>query len=343
MENRLAQGYTARKGSFSDLPAIHGLGEKISLHYAGSPGMSLERLRNQYEMPGFDPARSVLLVEDDQGVLVGSAEVWDVVEPPVHPFMWIAVDHELENQGLEPYLLEWGEARARQVIDRLDPGVRVALRTHTNHAVKPAGQAFLSAGFKLIRHSLRMRIEMGSPPPAPDWPEGIRLRPYDPDRDARTVYETDEEVFKDHFGYVKGDPEEGFRRFLHHFTGDDSYDPSLWFLAVDGDEMVAICLCRRYGPEERDTGYVSSLGVKRDWRRRGIAQALLNHSFGEFYRRGLRKVDLGVDGDSLTGATRLYKKVGMAVYRQYDMYEKVLRPGQDISVNALDPELESAQ
>ena len=125
------------------------------------------------------------------------------------------------------------------------------------------------------------------------------------------------------------------------FFGDDSYDPSLWFLAVDSnDEIVAICLCRRYGAEDKDAGHVSSLGVKRAWRRQGIAQALLMTAFGEYYKRGKDKVDLGVDAESLTGATDLYKKVGMYVLRQYDTYEKILRPGIDISVNSLEAEEE---
>ena len=120
-------------------------------------------------------------------------------------------------------------------------------------------------------------------------------------------------------------------------TGDDSYDPLLWFLAVDeNNEILAICLCRRYGAEDKEAGYVSSLGVKRPWRRQGIAQALLLEAFGEYYRCGKNKVDLGVDAESLTGATDLYKKVDMFVLRQYDLYEKVLRPGKDVSVNALD-------
>ena len=60
--------------------------------------------------------------------------------------------------------------------------------------------------------------------------------------------------------------------------------------------------------EDQEAGYVSSLGVKRPWRRQGIAQALLLEAFGEYYQRGKTKVDLGVDAESLTGATDLYKK-----------------------------------
>ena len=63
---------------------------------------------------------------------------------------------------------------------------------------------------------------------------------------------------------------------------------------------------------------------------------MLQHAFGEYYKRGITKVDLGVDAESLTGATDLYKKAGMFVLRQYDMYEKELRPGKGVSVTGLE-------
>ena len=342
MKKKLPINYTSRQAVMDDVPEIHRLEEKKSLHYSGVPGFSLERLRNEYETPGFDINKSVHLVENQQDKLVGLVEVWEHSDPPVHPYVWIAVDPDQENQGIEDYLMGWAGERALQVIDRVDPDLRVAIRAHTNQAIESVAKTLKSAGLVQIRHTFRMRIEMEGEPDAPVWPEGISMRPYNPDQDARAIYEADEEVFQDHFGFIKEDPDEGFKKFMHHMTGDDSYDPSLWYLAVDdNDEIVAICLCRRYGAEEKETGFVSSLGVKRPWRRQGIAQALLLEAFGEYYKRGKKKVDLGVDAESLTGATDLYKKVGMFVLRQYDMYEKVLRPGKDVSVNALEPSEES--
>jgi mycothiol synthase len=258
------------------------------------------------------------------------------MNPPVHPIVWLFVDPDLENQGLEDYLLGWAEERAARNLDRVDPSLRVTMRSLSVNTITSLVAAMLRAGMKKIRYSLRMRIEMFEAPPAPSWPAGIQMRPYDPERDARIVYEVDAEVFQDHFGYIKEEPEEGFQRFMHHMAGDDSYDPSLWFLAVDGEEVIGICICRRYSADELEAGYVSSLGVKRPWRRKGIALALLQHAFEEFYRRGKTKVDLGVDGESLTGATDLYKKAGMFVLRQHDMHEKELRPGKEVSVTSLE-------
>jgi mycothiol synthase len=65
--------------------------------------------------------------------------------------------------------------------------------------------------------------------------------------------------------------------------------------------------------------------------------ALLQHSFRELYARGQKKVGLGVDAASLTGATRLYERAGMHVARQYDTYEKELRPGRDLSTQTAAP------
>jgi len=336
MKTTLPKNFTSRLARMEDLPEIHRLEQTVSVHYLGVPGMSLERLTNEYQSPGFDPEQSVLFIEDQEGSLVALIEVWDESDIPVNPYIWMTVDPDCKDQDLEDYLLDWAEERSRQVFERVDPELKVAMRVHINSAFESSQEALQRAGFEEIRHGFRMRIEMEQMPLAQTWPEGIQLKPYDPEIDARSVYEADDEVFQDHFGYVKEDPEEGFKRFMHHFTGDDSYDPGLWFLAVEGEELVGICICRRYGSDDPEAGYISSLGVRRPWRRRGIAQALLQHAFREFYRRGKRIVDLGVDAESLTGATDLYKKAGMVVYRQYDLYEKVLRSGKDISVTRLE-------
>lgn len=73
----------------------------------------------------------------------------------------------------------------------------------------------------------------------------------------------------------------------------------------------------------------------RPWLKRGIGRALLRHSFNEFYRRGKRKVGLGVDAQNLTGALRLYEGAGMHIDQAYDHYEKELRPGTELSVRSL--------
>jgi ribosomal protein S18 acetylase RimI-like enzyme len=88
--------------------------------------------------------------------------------------------------------------------------------------------------------------------------------------------------------------------------------------------------------EDPDMGWVNQLCVRKSWRRQGLGMALLLTGFNEFYRRGKRRVGLGVDATSLTHATRLYEKAGMHVTQQHDTYEKELRPGKDIVLKSLD-------
>jgi mycothiol synthase len=98
------------------------------------------------------------------------------------------------------------------------------------------------------------------------------------------------------------------------------FNPALTFMAFDGNEVAGVVV-NRY----RDIAWVWLLAVRPAWRKRGLGLALLLQAFNTFYQRGDRAVGLGVDSQSLTGATRLYEKVGMRVTRRVDTYAKVIR------------------
>ena len=116
---------------------------------------------------------------------------------------------------------------------------------------------------------------------------------------------------------------------------DPSFDESLWFVAVDGKEIAGLSLCYSVVAEDPNMAEVATLGVRRPWRRWGIALALLHHSFGELYRRDKSAVTLGVDAQSLTGAARLYEKAGMHVRHRSVCYEKELRSGEDLTTQSV--------
>lgn len=174
-------------------------------------------------------------------------------------------------------------------------------------------------GYRLVRHFFRMVAPLDEPPTAPVWPDGIELRPVDPDRDLERVYRVDEEAFEDHWGAAPM----AFETWRALVVPPD-WDPSLWFAAWDGDEIAGISLCRPSAEGDPDLGWVEVLAVRRQWRRRGLALALLLHSFAELRARGRPKVGLGVDAENLTGAVRLYERAGMAPTRQSDVYEAVV-------------------
>jgi ribosomal protein S18 acetylase RimI-like enzyme len=94
---------------------------------------------------------------------------------------------------------------------------------------------------------------------------------------------------------------------------------------MDGDEPAGVAL----NSIADGVGWVGLLAVRRAWRRRGLGMALLRQAARAFHRRGLTRYALGVDSDSLTGATRLYERAGMRAVHTYAGYRKELRPGSE--------------
>jgi mycothiol synthase len=191
-------------------------------------------------------------------------------------------------------------------------------------------------GYTYMRSGYRMLIEMEEPAPQPVWPDGITLRTYNAE-DAEAIYHAFVDSFRDHFGFVEEPFEQGFKRFQHFQLSGHDFDPTLIFLAIDesSGQMAGFNICQPHVHDDPQVGWVGILGVRRPWRKRGLGLALLRHSFNEFYRRGKRKVGLGVDAQNLTGALRLYENAGMHVYEAFDQYEKELRAGTEISVQSL--------
>jgi ribosomal protein S18 acetylase RimI-like enzyme len=232
-------------------------------------------------------------------------------------------------------MLTWAENRSLKTLDDIDPDLRFAPRVGIYRQAADSQRLFEDLGYRRIRSNYEMRIELNAPPPEAVWPEGLTVRTYNPETDLEAVYRADQDAFRDHFGFVEAPFEEGLERFKHFLTEYEGFDPSLWYIAWDGDEVTGICLCRPNSYEDPDLAYVNTLGVRRPWRRHGLGLAFLQHAFGEFYRRGKRKAALGVDAENLTGALRLYKKAGMHIHKQFNLFEKELRPGREISVQSL--------
>ena len=134
------------------------------------------------------------------------------------------------------------------------------------------------------------------------------------------MYDLVKEVWLD-----ASDPmDETFEDWRHWMTKAESFDPLLWFLALDGDEIAGFSLCRQDATDV-NAGYVGTLGVRRPWRRQGLGEALLLHSFKAFRQRGWTRGTLGVDASSPTGATRLYERAGMRVYRDTVFLDRNVR------------------
>jgi mycothiol synthase len=220
------------------------------------------------------------------------------------------VDPEYAGRGLGAAIAETTERRARERgVPQLENGVLGNDRG--------AADLLRSRGYRDVRHFYRMRIELGEPPPQPRWPEGFEVSVFDP-AEAREFHDALEDGFADEWGHT----EEPFEAFSKRRLEEERFDPTLWTTVRADGQIAAVLIAdwKRHG----EAGWIGSVAVRKPWRRRGLGEALLLRSFGQFYERGERVVQLGVDAENATGATRLYERVGMSVGFEAVIYAKEL-------------------
>jgi mycothiol synthase len=280
-----------------------------------------EELKHEWEAPGFQLERDTFIVESADGRLVGFEEFNN---DHAHALLQTDgyVHTDFKGRGIGTTLLRRVEIRAREEMALAEPDVRVALRSIIDNRDPASHELHRNEGYEPLRYHWRMEIVLDGPPAEPTFPSGIELRPFLKGEDDVPVWQAQNEAWRDHWDSHDVTLEEWRRsRF-----GDPEFDPSLWAIAWDGAEVAGFSLNRyRMG-----IGWIRTLGVRRPWRKRGLGEALLLHSFGEFYRRGMKTIGLGVDAQNPTGATRLYKKVGMYAASEFVTYEKELRAGRPV-------------
>jgi mycothiol synthase len=329
MQQILPQGFQVRRPTMDDLQAVTQLFVKAETAEHGGPEINQEDIRSLWNDKDFNLETDAWLVFTDEGQLVGYADMEQRYHAKI--FSLLKIDPEFVGRGIEEYLLSLAEEWAGQQMELAEAGMRVTLDTYVGARYQPMQQLFEQAGFHEIRRSWRMEIDMDSLPPEPEWPEGVTVRTFVPGQDEWATFKTVDTAFEDHFGHIPGI----FEEWKHWTVEREDFNPSLFFLAFDGDEMAGCSLCAYTEDKKQGDGWVNTLAVLRPWRRKGLGMALLRHSFQEFYRLGKRRVGLGVDSQNLTGATRLYHRAGMHVAREYISYEKELRAGVELATQAV--------
>lgn len=291
----------------SDFGAVLALIRTCELADVGEAETTEADLRAVWTAPGFDPARDAWVVEVD-GECVGYADGRLRDEGQRFEFQWF-VREDARDTGIGVELLAAAEMRAREV------GAPVT-GTVISHGNEWGRQLLESRGFEAVRYYWQMRIDLEEEVAEPAWPEGVSVRTARTGEDDRAIHALVQHEFEDIEGHVATP----FEEWRHLMMEGERFDPSMWFIAEAGGEIVGVALCPSYETE----GWVRQIAVRRDRRRRGLARALLRTAFAEFRRRGKPHAGLVVDSYNRAGAKAVYESVGMRVHRQYDGYEKKL-------------------
>jgi mycothiol synthase len=282
-----------------------------------------ESLRVELEhQPGFDPVRDLLLAEIDGRLVAATQQGARVRAGTVvhHLDGWVRPAHR--RRGIGRALLHWSEARAREVAASWPGGEPHAVGSWPDETQAGAIALFESEGYAIVRYGFMMVRPLTEPIPDAPLPDGLEIRPVR-EADHRRIWDADVEAFRDHW--------ETALRTEEDFTGwfaTPELDTSLWQVAWDGDQVAGSVMNFIFADENARLGiargWLEHVSVRRAWRRRGLAAALIAGSLGMLRDRGLDEAALGVDAENTSGARRLYESLGFRRYRTGISYRKAL-------------------
>ena len=288
-------GYTARPVTLDDAQASADLLNAYNIALTGRPCVTPGEIRSYWQQPTMTLATNTLAVFAPDGAgMAGEAELWDS-DPHVTHFVFGEVHPAHQGRGIGAALAAWAEARGRELLPLAAEDARVILQQFIMSTDEAADRLLRDRGYSLVRHNLRMSIDFAGRPPQSSLPEGLAIRPFHRGQEEAALLRAVRDEFRDHWGYVEQPWDEDYAGWLHYMDTDPNFDPSMAFVAVNGDEIAGTALCSPSWVEDPDAGWIHSLGVRRPWRRRGVALALLHQCFAALYDRGKLRAKLGVD------------------------------------------------
>jgi mycothiol synthase len=293
---RPPEPYTARPATAADAAAIACVLDAAEQAYEAEPGSVGER-----EVLLLLQRATVIVVEDEEGGIVAAGSVTPRGDGVLSSRS--TVMPSATGRGLGAFLRDWAEEQARA-------RTTVSLRAGAPAGDERAKRLLTGRGYGYIRSFYGMVVDLDGPPPPPRLPAGITVAAVRPEEE-RVVYEVFEDSFAEHWGHQQLPFEE--------WRSGWPLDYELTFLAREGDEAAGTIICHE---ELFGEAMVGILGVRRQWRGRGLGRALLLHGFGALWERGKRRIALSVDAGNETGALELYRSLGMRVGRQDDVYER---------------------
>ena len=215
--------------------------------------------------------------------------------------------------GLWPAIVARNDIRLREIAAS-QPGIPE--RYYQGWATSSQVQwiaALESQGYQAVRHFNNMLHRLELIPERP-MPAGLEVRPARPEH-YRSIWEAQREV-----------QQELFELFAEMWTEDRytswaedlSHTPHLWQVAWDGDQVAGMILNRIDVAENqalgRKRGVTEHIFIRKPWRKRGLAGALLTRSLQLLKVQGMQEVELGVDAENASGAFEFYKGMGYQTF-----------------------------
>jgi mycothiol synthase len=272
-----------------------------------------------------DPHRDMLLVEVN-GKVIGYSRVWWQQEPSgmrryTH-FTFLLPDWRGKN--VRRAMLRYNERRLREIATGHPMDGSRFFEAWAADTETDWESLLLGEDYEPVRYQFNMvRPNLENIPDLP-LPEGLQVRPAQPEH-YWAIWRAGKEAFRDEWGYSEA---EWADEHFEEWQKEPTFEPSLWRVAWDGDQVAGTVLSFINEEEneeyDRKRGYTESICVRRPWRRQGLARALIVRSFRVLRDRGMTEAALGVDAENPNGALQLYQSVGFRIAKRHAIYRKVL-------------------
>jgi len=285
---------------------------------------TLENITNNYShLEHCDPFQDMLIAEMDDRMIAYTRVTWNKQEDGLTYYMTFGfLLPEWRRQGIGSAMLAWTEDRLRQVASTHEKTGPRFFQAGAADTEKGTTAMLEKAGYQPARYDFNMSRPISEPLPDAPMPPGLEVRPVKPEH-IRPIWDAMQEAFRDHWGFA----EEGEETYLA-WQGQSSFQPAIWKVAWDGDQVAGMVLNFVDEPEnieyKRLRGYTEGISVRRPWRKKGLARSLIVQSIQMFKDMGMTETALGVDSQNLSGALRLYQGVGYCQTKQFSIYRKPL-------------------
>ncbi len=271
----------------------------------------------------FDPQKDVFVIEVDQRVVATGRLFLRVEDDGCHVFVHFGgVRPEWRGHGLGRTLLRMAEQRMRAIASQSN-GEPFFARTFVADTQPEAEALLRDESYSPVRYHFNMLRSLADEVPDVPSPDGLDVRSVQPDQ-LRAIWEAKEEAFRDHWGSFAA-TEWHYQNWLN----DPDRDVTLWRVAWDGDQVAGMVLGSIHAAENehlrRKRGWLECVAVRRPWRKRGLARALMMQTMQALKARGMAVAVLDVDADNLTGALRLYENIGFHTIKRWTTYQKQIK------------------
>ncbi|MBN1581130.1 MAG: GNAT family N-acetyltransferase [Anaerolineae bacterium] len=286
--------------------------------------ITVDDVRREFDhLHNCDPVQDMLVAEIDGQMIAYSRVWWDQESEGdrVYTFIGLLVP-EWRRKGIGTAMIRHGERRLREIASQHPANLPKYLQRGVVDSEVGLETLLQNEGYEPVRYGFSMVCPITHPLPEAPMPAGLEVRPVR-EKEARKIIVASDEAFRDHWGH-RPITENNIQEWM----ADPRFDPSLWKVAWDGDEIAGGVLgfVDRTENEQynRKRGYTEDIWVRRPWRRRGLARSLLVQSIQMFADMGMQETALGVDVQNPHGALRLYESVGYQVDRRDTTYRKPL-------------------